>query len=196
MATAIYSQGVLLRIDKNGYTYLLRKSQVRSVEVIRNDTVRLEISESTYRNIYLYLDDVVHPVAIRDIYALRSLIHGMLQAQSDGTASELKQDEQIELLNKLELGVGQIRSLLTVMNEKLYLSRVEKPQLIDQSQPGVVYYGYSNGVQAEGDPVWSILREAEVNGTLQLLWADGDKFFDNSWSDRYQLNYQGLDTQK
>ena len=58
---------------------------------------------------------------------------------------------------------------------------------IDEFSDTIVYVGHADPGSSESDSVWRIKK---INlDTISVTFADGDSEFDNSWSDRYGLEY-------
>ena len=51
--TEIYNDGASLRIVNSGNVILVSKLQIKTIDTIRNDVVRLDIGEGALKNIYL-----------------------------------------------------------------------------------------------------------------------------------------------
>jgi hypothetical protein len=77
-AISLKDTGECISLSINGSIVLLNKPQINIVEVIKGDTVRIEMGQGT-SNIFIKSTDVVDPV-IRDVNDLRDAIQGMLSA--------------------------------------------------------------------------------------------------------------------
>jgi hypothetical protein len=108
MSIQVYSYGALLRIVNDGSVLLIAKSQIKTVEVIRDDTVKISIGEGTLSELLVKLSDVTVPTGILDVAALRDAISHMLD-YSNGyeemalTKQQLEIDQLIEIKQVLNL---------------------------------------------------------------------------------------------
>lgn len=66
--------------------------------------------------------------------------------------------------------------------ESQYTSR------IDEASATITYVGHADPGSAEGVAVWRI-KKIDSSGVLKVLFADGDKEFNNIWTDRASLTY-------
>ena len=61
--------------------------------------------------------------------------------------------------------------------------------LVDDNTTTVTYVGEAPSGSSESSPVWRIKRLEIVGTVLKITWADGNQFFDNTWSGRTGLTY-------
>ncbi|MBK6937006.1 MAG: hypothetical protein IPH18_09110 [Chitinophagaceae bacterium] len=78
MAIEIFNDGASLRILNKGSVILVSKLQIKTIETIRNDVVRLDIGEGALKNIYIKFADVTTPAGLADAGQLRDAINAML----------------------------------------------------------------------------------------------------------------------
>jgi hypothetical protein len=187
MATEIFNDGACIRILSNNNTLLISKLQIKTIDTVRTDTVRIDIGEGALKNIYIRFADVETPKGLINADDLRDYINNFLTTGVSGGATETKQDEQIRLL-------AQIAGLLTDI--KTMVGRYTSggggkgsPQRIDESNPSEIYNGYATAGALTGDPVWAIERVSRRGDVISYTWADGNENFDNVWDDRLTLNY-------
>ena len=187
MAIEILNDGATLRIVNKGSVILVNKLQIKSIETIRTDTVRLDIGDGALKNIYIKFADVSTPAGLTDAGQLRDAINAMLKTNGDGLATaELQQT-----------GNATLNSILTVLGEiKVILSNLKcggncQEMRIDESNPLSIYYGFAVAGSATGQAVWSIRRETKTkeNDIVIVEWADGNELFDNIWDERRNLAY-------
>ena len=187
MAIEILNDGACLRIVNKGSVILVNKQQIKSIETIRTDTVRLDIGDGALKNIYIKFADVTTPAGLTDAGQLRDAINAMLKANSEGLATaELQQ-----------IGNASLASMLGVLNEiKIILSNLKccgdcQETRIDESDPLSIYYGVAVAGSATNQAVWSIRRETKTkeNDIVIVEWADGNELFDNIWDERRNLAY-------
>lgn len=62
---------------------------------------------------------------------------------------------------------------------------------VDDVGSGTVYVGEAEPGSAEAAPVWRIKKIVDSGSPTDtaVTWADGDREFDNVWSDRLSLSY-------
>ena len=78
MAVRIINDGSCISILIDTNSILLNKSQIRMVEVVKNDTVRIDVGGGALKHIHIKYADVTEPLAIRDVNMLRDAIKAML----------------------------------------------------------------------------------------------------------------------
>lgn len=74
----IYSYGACLKLVTDSSTLLLTKSQVKTIEVVRDDTVKISLGVGTLQEILIKLAEVTIPAGMVDVAALRDAIAHML----------------------------------------------------------------------------------------------------------------------
>lgn len=184
MATEIYNDGASLRIVNNGNVILVSKLQIKTIDTIRNDVVRIDIGEGALKNIYLKYAEVSVPNGIPDVNQLRDLLNGMLQSSVGGGATEVKQDTEINILNGI---LGALTDLKVIMNNNSDCCK--NPIRIDESNPNVVYKGFAVAGSVTSEAVWAIQRVTRESDIIIYEWTDGNELYDNIWDNRYELNY-------
>lgn len=103
MSIQVYSYGALIRIVNNGSVLLIAKSQIKTVEVIRDDTVKISIGEGTLSELLIKLSDVTVPSGILDVAALRDAISHMLDYSNGYEEMALtKQQSEIDQLIEIK----------------------------------------------------------------------------------------------
>lgn len=185
MATEIYNDGGSIRIVNNGNVILVSKIQIKTIDTIRNDVVRLDIGEGALKNIYIKFTDVVAPKGLEDVNQLRDALNNMLQSNIGGGATEVKQDMEIKLLDGI-LGV--------LNNIKISITNIggagtKLPSRIDESVPNTVYNGFALAGALPSDAVWAIQKITRNRDLIVYEWADGDELNDNVWDSRYEITY-------
>lgn len=99
MTIQIINYGAFLRLVMDSNVFLLAKAQIKSVEVIRDDTVRINNGEGPLQEILIKLSEVTFPAGLVDITALRDAIAHMLDnANQFEVEALLKMQTQIEEL--------------------------------------------------------------------------------------------------
>ncbi len=190
MATEIFNDGASLRIVSGGNTILVSKIQIKTIETIRNDVVRLDIGEGALKNIYIKLAEVVTPAGLGDAGQLRDAINTMLLSNVAGGATEIKQDTQTGILNGI---LAALNDLKIIMNAGGGGNGIKQPIRIDESTPNIVYNGFAVIGAATNAAVWAIQRVTRNADIIVYEWADGDELFDNIWDNRYGLLYASAD---
>lgn len=65
------------------------------------------------------------------------------------------------------------------------------PVRVDEVSATVNYIGYVQNLNASEElPIWKIKRIMQDGTVWKIQWADGDELYDNTWVDRYSLDYQ------
>ncbi len=182
----ILNDGASIKIVNGSQSRDINKSQIKVVEVIKTNIIKIDIGEGALRNIFVPFASVTNPVTA-DAEALRAAINAMLPASGGnvGTATEAKQDAEIALLNALSTSLTSIQSLTQTNGDKIFY----EPSMVDDSGANLVYKGYAAVGSTENQPAWAIERVRIENGIEVHTWADGNKAFDNVWHDREGLNY-------
>jgi hypothetical protein len=190
MAIQILNDGASLRIVNAASVLLINKSHIKTIDTVRDNTIRLDISSGALKNIFIKFSEVTIPAALPDVYALRDAINSMLQTNTAGLATEQKQDVQIELLSGILSALNEIK--ITIGNLKC--CGCGQIMRIDESNPLVTYVGYAAAGSQPNQAVWSIQRTTRfaTNDIVIVEWADGNELFDNIWDQRLELNYQAL----
>ena len=190
MAIQIFNDGASLRIVNAASVLLINKSHIKTIDTVRDNTIRLDIGSGALKNVFIKFADVTIPAALPDVYALRDAINAMLQTNGSGLATEAKQDIQIELLSGILSALTEIK--IAIGNLKCCCNG--QIMRIDESNPLVTYVGYANMGSLPGDAVWQIQRTTRfaTNDIVIVEWADGNELFDNIWDQRVELRYQVL----
>lgn len=103
MSIQIYSYGAFIRLVTDSSVLLLGKSQVKSIEAVRQDTVKISLGEGTLNEILIKLADVTQPAGLVDVAALRDAITHMLDKANEFEEEALiKYQAQIDQLNEIK----------------------------------------------------------------------------------------------
>ncbi len=186
MATQVFNDGACIRLISNGNVLLINKQQIKTVDTVRNDTVRIDTGQGALKNIYIRFDDVIIPGRLIDAGDLRDYINNFLTTSVSGGATEVKQDIEIQLLTQIAVLLTDIK---TMVGRYTGGSARGNPQRIDESNPNEIYNGYAAAGASTGDPVWAIERISRRGDIIVYAWADGNENFDNTWEDRLALDY-------
>jgi hypothetical protein len=186
MATQIIDNGATIQIVNDGNVVLVTKHQIKTIDTIRNNIVRLDFGGGPLHNIFLRADEVNSPEGLNNI-GLRDFINGLLvRNENGGGATESNQQEEIRLLNSL---VEKVMELATTIRNSGGTNGIRKPLRIDESNAGVIYYGYAPLNSRTSDAVWAIERATIDKDIIIYDWADNNENYDNVWDDRGVLNY-------
>ncbi|MBO9565535.1 MAG: hypothetical protein J7621_22350 [Niastella sp.] len=103
MNVQIYSYGAFLRLVTDSSVLMLAKSQVKSIEVVRDDTVKISQGAGPLQEILVKLSDVTVPAGLVDVAALRDAISHMLDNENGYEENALiKLQTQIDQLNEIK----------------------------------------------------------------------------------------------
>ena len=190
MATQIIDDGASIRIINAASVLLINKSHIKTIDTVKDNTIRLDIGSGALKNVFIKFTEVTIPAALPDVYALRDSINAMLKNNGGGLATEQKQDIQIELLSGILSTLTEIKTAIN--NLKCCCNG--QIMRIDESNPLVTYVGYANMGSLPGDAVWQIQRTTRfaTNDIVIVEWADGNELFDNIWDQRLEINYLAL----
>src|SRR5689334_9355534 len=99
MAIQIVNDGACIRLEMGTKTLLVTKDQVKTIDTIHENTVRIDIGEGPLKNIFLNYQEVTAPV-VTSANELRDAIKGMLLSDlyDGGDATEAS---QINMVNQL-----------------------------------------------------------------------------------------------
>jgi hypothetical protein len=185
MATQIIDNGATIKIVNNGNILLVTKHQIKTIDTIRNNTVRIDIGGGPLHNIFIKSDEVSEP-AIVDNLGLRDYINGLLIGGVNGTATESNQVLEIKLLEKIQKGIA---DLVGIIRNNSGASTIRKPIRIDESEAGVIYYGYAALGSDPSMPVWAIEKATINRDIIVYNWAGGTENYDKIWEERFALIY-------
>lgn len=184
MATVIENNGASLKITEDGATRFVLKNQIREVEVVRDTIIKLDIGQGALNNIFVDQAIVTAPIST-SVEDLRDQIMGMLQTSVTGSATEVKQTEEIGELKNLQAVVGNLQAKVNSLDDKTFY----QPSLVDESNANAVYNGFAIPGSKVDAPVWAIQKVTKVKGIVTYQWAAGTKTFDKVWNNRAALIY-------
>jgi hypothetical protein len=172
----IYDSSACIKILLNGNSFYINKAQIKTIDTIRNDTVRIDIGEGALKNVYVKLADVQYPQGLADAAAVRDYIIGLM------VQSALVKDPIFaDFFTKL---IEQIKSVFSYTQ-----SGGRIPLREDESQPYIIYKGYAAPNANTADAVWAIQKITRINDEIIYEWADGNDFYDNVWDNRFVVQY-------
>jgi hypothetical protein len=183
----IFNDGACIRIENGTKTLLVTKEQVKTIDTIQNNVVRIDIGEGPLKNIFIDYQQVEVPV-VASANALRDIIKGMLLSDqyAGGDATEVG---QVNILNKLtEISA----TLQTIKLSEVDLSKME-PSVIDESNPNMIYRGWHKGAGNPSGNEWAIQRIRRENDVNYYEWAWGAQNQIHVWNDRTQQYFLPFD---
>jgi hypothetical protein len=185
MAVTIEDNGTKIKITSGTEVKNVIKSQIREIEVIKTNIIKIDIGRGALENVFIAFADVTVPVK-PDPESLRDALLVFLETSGGSLAKEEKQSQEVGLLTDLKTTVLTLQGLITSLDNKAFL----QPSLVDNSGAGVVYKGYSAVGTLTTSPLWAIEKVRSQSGLETHTWADGNKNFDNIWNNRESLTYQ------
>ncbi|WP_121355752.1 hypothetical protein [Flavisolibacter nicotianae] len=185
--TQITNDGAVIRIEKNGKILLVAKDQVKTIDTVHENIVRIDIGEGPLKNIFLNYQEVSAP-AVGSANELRDTIKAMMltDAYLGGDAKEVT---QVAILNQ----VGQLTNVLVAMNLRQLDLTKDEPSRLDESNPNMVYRGWHAAFGIPEQHEWAIERIRQVNDEIIHEWAFGTKKAIYAWSERATFNYAPFD---
>jgi hypothetical protein len=183
----VYNDGACIKIVFNGSVVQVTKAQIKTIDTIRNDTVRLDIGEGALKNIYVRLSDVNYPEGFSDVVALRNYIKDLMI--QNGFSTEAKQDAEISELQQIRQALLDIKVVFQNGGGGGAGGGVKQPLREDESQPNVIYKGYAVPNANTREAVWAIIKISRIDSQIIYEWADGDENYDNVWDNRYEIRY-------
>lgn len=188
MATQIIDDGIEIKIINNGVQKVVTKANVKTVELLANYMIKIDIGKDPLHNIYVYQPAVDNPQS-KDAPELRDKIAAMLQTGvgvgGATTATAANQLLQTAELQNIKASIGDVNNKLTFANANMVL----EAKLIDETEGRVIYKGYAIPASVESDPVWAIQRITNDDNILSYHWALGNKNFDKQWVLRREYQY-------
>lgn len=187
MAFQLFNDGAVIRIENGPKILLVSKDQVRTIDTIKENIVRIDIGEGALKNIFINYQDVESP-AIASANELRDLIkQWMLSDAFDG--GDAKELTQVLVLNQLQT-VAQI--LQAIKSQEVDFTKSE-PSRVDESNPYMVYRGWHARLGMSDVNEWAIERIRREGDEYIHEWAFGTHRQVNKWSDRLNYSYVPFD---
>jgi hypothetical protein len=187
MAFQIFNDGAVIRIENGTKILLVSKEQVKTIDTIQNNVVRIDIGEGPLKNIFINYQDVTNP-AVGSANELRDLIKQWMLGDNynGGDATEAG---QVNILNKL----GDIALILDAIKQKeADLTQLE-PSRIDEANPYMVYRGWHKAFGDEQANEWAIQRITRKDDQIIYEWAFGTQRQIYKWWDRANFAYAPYD---
>lgn len=108
MSVQIYSYGACIRMVTDNSVMLLAKSQIKSVEAVRDDSIKISLGEGPLNEIIIKLSDVTLPSGLLDVAALRDAVAHMLDH------ANLYEDEALQKMQALIDHFNEIKLLINL----------------------------------------------------------------------------------
>jgi hypothetical protein len=176
----IFNDGACIRVENGTKILLVAKEQVKTIDTIQTNIVRIDIGEGPLKNIFINYQDVTAPV-VASANELRDLIKAMLVSdQYDG--GDATEQGQLNILSKL---TDMSAILETIKLSEVDLSKVE-PSVVDESNPNMIYKGWHKGVGNPSANEWAIQRIRREDDVNYYEWAWGAQNQVHVWNDRTQ----------
>ncbi len=107
MTTQIVNYGAFLRLVIDSNVFLLAKMQIKAVEIIRDDTVRIANGEGPLQEVLIKLSEVTQPAGLVDVAALRDAIARMLD-----NANQF----EVDALVKMQMQIDELIAIKQLFN--------------------------------------------------------------------------------
>ncbi len=187
MAFQLFNDGACIRIENGLKTMLVSKEQIKTIDTIQNNIVRIDIGEGPLKNIFINYQDVTLPdVASAD--DLRDAIRQMLFSDNYNGGDATEQG-QINILTQLTAIAGLLQAL---KQSETDLANTD-PSLIDESNPYVIYQGWHKLIGNPANPEWAIRRIRKEGDLIHYEWAFANQNKDYIWNNREGFTYLPFD---
>jgi hypothetical protein len=179
----IFNDGSCVRIQSGEKTLLVAKEQVKTIDTVHQNMVRIDIGEGPLKNIFLNYQQVAQPI-VASADELRDAIAAMLISEAvEGTsATELT---QMNIFNQLTMIVSLLQDIHLIQSD---LTK-KTPSRIDQSNPNLVYEGWHSMRGAPDQAEWAIRRIRKEGDQVYYEWAGGIQSAVFRWTMRDQHRY-------
>lgn len=183
MAFQIFNDGAVIRIENGTRTLLVTKEQVKTIDTIQNDIVRIDIGEGPLKNIFIKYSDVSNPV-VQSADELRDLIKSWMDSDNYN-GSDATESTQLSILDKLsDLGI-----ILAGIRDKQEDFTKSSPTRSDESNPYLIYNGWHSMTGNVEAAEWAIERVRIDKDEVIREWARGTKESIYIWNNRATLEY-------
>jgi hypothetical protein len=183
----ITNDGAVIRIEKDGKILLVAKDQVKTIDTVHDNVVRIDIGEGPLKNVFLNYLEISEP-ATSSADELRDAIKSMMMSdQYDG--GDAKETTQISILTRL----GDIATILATIKERETDITQLEPSRVDESNPYTIYNGWHARFGVPDQNEWAIERITRVGDEIIHEWAFGHKKQIYQWIQRETLNYAPYD---
>jgi len=190
MSLQLLNDGACIRIQQDAAILLITKSQIKTIDTVRTDTVRIDIGEGALKNIYVRYSDVTDPV-VQNAAELKDAIKTML-ATSGVSGSSATEESQVNILTELQYLRSIFKAQYYGYGSELDPTKRE-PSKIDESNPNVIYKGWHKLRGIPSNPEWVIQRITRANDVITYEWSFGNWMQINVWDDRLNGHYLPYD---
>lgn len=183
----IFNDGACIRIQKGEKTLLVTKEQVKTIDTVHDNIVRIDIGEGPLKNIFLNYQEVAVPL-VASAEDLRDQIKAMLLSDiyEGGDAKEVT---QLSILNQL----SNVASILQAIKlNETDLTKTD-PSRVDESNPYMIYQGWHSQTGIPDANEWAIRRIRREDDQIIHEWAFGTKKAIYPWNVREQHYYVPYD---
>jgi hypothetical protein len=179
----LFNDGAVIRIENGTKILLVAKDQVKTIDTIQNNIVRIDIGEGPLKNIFINYQDVTNPV-VASANELRDLIKGWMLSDSynGGDATEAG---QVNIVNKL----GDIALILEAIKLKEMDLTQTEPSRVDESNPYMIYRGWHKAYGFIDLNEWAIERVRRDGDEVIREWAFATQQQICVWNDRLTYQY-------
>ncbi len=182
MSVQIYSYGGCIRLVTDSSVLLLAKTQIKSVEAVRDDSVKISLGQGPLNEIIIKLSDVTMPSNLVDIAALRDAIAHMLDHANlyeDEALLKLQNqiDQLIEIKQLINLWQGSLQidlnfqqlqvNALVAINNRLLEAKDNDDRLIHQVEEQVMEIKSQSLQLVALLAVITAIKTANENGLLK-----------------------------
>lgn len=183
----IINDGAVIRIEKGTKTLLVTKEQVKTIDIVHENIVRIDIGEGPLKNIFVNFHEVGSPL-LNSANELRDLIKGWLLSDNynGGDATEAT---QLSILNKL----GDLALILQTIRQHEEDFTKSEPSRIDESNPYMIYRGWHRVLGVPETEEWAIERIRREGDEIIREWAFGTRRQIYKWTDRLTFSYVPYD---
>ncbi len=187
VATQIINDGAVIRIEKSGKTLLVAKDQVKTIDTVHDNIVRIDIGEGPLKNIFLNYQQVNDPVVASAPELRDSIKAMMITGQYSG--ADAKEVTQLSILSQLQTLANNIAAIKQIQADITEL----EPSRLDESNPYMIYRGWHGVLGVPEVSEWAIERVRRENDEIIHEWAFGKKDMSFKWSERDTLTYLPFD---
>ena len=192
MSYQLFNDGACIRIQRLGQNnevkiLMVSKDQIRTIDIIKDNVVRIDIGEGPLKNIFLNYQEVTFP-NVNSANDLRDEINAMMKSEIyDGDSpSEITQREIVTKLSD-------IATILQAIKLKEADLAQQEPSRLDESNPYMVYRGWHKAFGVPDAPEWAIERIRREGDEFIHEWAFGTQRQVYTWTDRLNHNYVPYD---
>jgi len=167
METQIINDNSCIRVINDGTPLLISKIQIKTIDTVKNEMVRIDIGEGALRHIYIKHADVTVPAGLADAFALRDAIKEML----DGSQGAVDLSPVIKLLqtsgNSKTDGINNVKASVDTLTQQVATSGDAQAQNLAAVKLSVDALGQIITNSSPAVELQLIHDEIASNGTTQ-----------------------------